>query len=453
MRKSVGSFIVLNRRALLLFGVVLILTGFCIVALQSRAQSNTGNSTPDADPTPETPSVGCTFGPGWTLEAPMPAHVQSPAATSDGTYGYVMGGFDNSTFQPSGVLVRYDPITGLIVLKLPLTIPVSQASAVYAPITNKIYLFGGTDGSFGKTNITQIYDIATDFWSLGTNMPGPGANMFSGYYNGKIYLGGGDDGNQVQSTLLRFDPLTGIFTNLPPIPRATTGAGFGMTSSGQLIVVGGNDAIGTPSRAVQVYDVDPNTWVTKLSPPVAVDYAASVMIPRVVVRLGRQLLDEGTLMVIGGGNAANPFGAGRTTQIYDPAMNTWSSGPNLNVGRYAPAGFTVGGKVFVVGGFDGTTTVGTIESLTINCPSASATVSGRVVSPNGTGLRNATVSMTDSAGVVRTATTSSFGFFSFSSVAGGGTFVFRVQSRLYRYAPVTVTINDNVTLPDFVGLE
>ncbi len=81
------------------------------------------------------------------------------------------------------------------------------------------------------------------------------------------------------------------------------------------------------------------------------------------------------------------------------------------------------------------------------------TVSGKVVTPDGRGLRNATVSMTDAQNVVRTTTTSSFGFFSFANVATGGQYVFRVQSRSYRYSPVTVTINDNLTLPDFVGLE
>ncbi len=81
------------------------------------------------------------------------------------------------------------------------------------------------------------------------------------------------------------------------------------------------------------------------------------------------------------------------------------------------------------------------------------TVSGRVTTPDGRGLRNASVSITDSNNVRRTATTSSFGFFSFEDVAVGGTYVIRVSSRLYRYTPQTVMVNDNLTLPDFVGLE
>ena len=80
-------------------------------------------------------------------------------------------------------------------------------------------------------------------------------------------------------------------------------------------------------------------------------------------------------------------------------------------------------------------------------------VSGRILTSDFRGLRNAAVSMTDSNNVVRTATTSSFGFFSFAGVATGAQYVFRVQSRLYRYSPQTVTVNGDLTLSDFVGLE
>ena len=81
------------------------------------------------------------------------------------------------------------------------------------------------------------------------------------------------------------------------------------------------------------------------------------------------------------------------------------------------------------------------------------TVSGRVLTSDGRGLRNATVSMTSSQGVVRTATTSSFGLFSFDNVIAGDTYTVRIISRLYRYQPQAVQATDNITLPDFVGLE
>ncbi len=84
---------------------------------------------------------------------------------------------------------------------------------------------------------------------------------------------------------------------------------------------------------------------------------------------------------------------------------------------------------------------------------AGASVDGRVLTSDGRGLRNATVSITDSLGASRTATTSSFGFFSFNNVSTGQAYTFRISSRFFRFQPRTVQIDGNLTLADFVGLE
>ena len=43
-------------------------------------------------------------------------------------------------------------------------------------------------------------------------------------------------------------------------------------------------------------------------------------------------------------------------QVYDPATNSWSSGPNLNEQRSFPAGTDVGNTAVAVGGYTGCTT-------------------------------------------------------------------------------------------------
>lgn len=84
---------------------------------------------------------------------------------------------------------------------------------------------------------------------------------------------------------------------------------------------------------------------------------------------------------------------------------------------------------------------------------STASVSGRVLTSDGRGLRNATVSITDSQGLIRLTTTSSFGFFSFDNVNTGQAYTFRISSRFFRFQPRTVQIDGNLTLADFVGLE
>ena len=84
---------------------------------------------------------------------------------------------------------------------------------------------------------------------------------------------------------------------------------------------------------------------------------------------------------------------------------------------------------------------------------ASVTVSGRVTTPNGQGLRNATVTIVDRAGFARTVTTSSFGYYTFDEIAVGETYTIGVASRAYRFASRTVEASSSLTNVDFVGSE
>ncbi|MFT3744439.1 MAG: carboxypeptidase regulatory-like domain-containing protein [Pyrinomonadaceae bacterium] len=88
-----------------------------------------------------------------------------------------------------------------------------------------------------------------------------------------------------------------------------------------------------------------------------------------------------------------------------------------------------------------------------SCPSLTFTISGRVFTPSGQGLRNAIVSLTDAQGTRRTATTSSFGVYGFDNVSAGQTYTLSVSSKRYRFAPKILTANDNLSNVDFIGLE
>lgn len=82
-----------------------------------------------------------------------------------------------------------------------------------------------------------------------------------------------------------------------------------------------------------------------------------------------------------------------------------------------------------------------------------ATVTGRVLTPTGTAVRNAPVSMINAEGVRVVATTSSFGVYTFNNVATGRTYTMTVASKRYRFSPRTMEIGGNLTGVDFVGLE
>ncbi|MEQ1604198.1 MAG: cytochrome c peroxidase [Pyrinomonadaceae bacterium] len=80
-------------------------------------------------------------------------------------------------------------------------------------------------------------------------------------------------------------------------------------------------------------------------------------------------------------------------------------------------------------------------------------ISGRVTTPTGLGLRNAVVVLTDVLGVKRTATTSSFGVYQFSDIPLGNSYTMGIASKRYRFAPRIFDITGNLANFDFVGLE
>jgi len=80
-------------------------------------------------------------------------------------------------------------------------------------------------------------------------------------------------------------------------------------------------------------------------------------------------------------------------------------------------------------------------------------VSGQVTGPDGRPVRNASVSIIDAQGLARRTATSSFGFFAFDALAQGQTYTVSVSSRRYRFSARTISLTNNVTDLNFIGLE
>jgi len=86
-------------------------------------------------------------------------------------------------------------------------------------------------------------------------------------------------------------------------------------------------------------------------------------------------------------------------------------------------------------------------------PAATATVTGRVLTPDGRGLKNAVVSLVDPLNITRQVTTNSLGFYTFENVQTGQIDTIRVTSKLYRFASQNVNVNGDLANIDFSGQE
>jgi uncharacterized delta-60 repeat protein len=80
-------------------------------------------------------------------------------------------------------------------------------------------------------------------------------------------------------------------------------------------------------------------------------------------------------------------------------------------------------------------------------------ITGRVTSPTGQPLRNVVVTMTDPQGGRRSATTSTFGVYSFTNIPLAGVFTISATSKRYRFTPRVVDVNGPLSSVDLTGLE
>jgi N-acetylneuraminic acid mutarotase len=333
----------------------------------------TPTPTPTATPTAAgtaTPTPTCTAGgtPGpWTQAAPVAVDHYGGFMDSDGTFAYEGGGYSFSAGDNINEFGRFDPVANAWIPLAPVPdLNNGEASGVYAPNVNKLFVFGGDRASTGTVvNTTRIYDIATGVWSTGAVMPDVRAFMGSGYYNGKIYLVGGYTTGNVDPSfgqVWEYDPVLNTWnTSRASMPITMGGPGFGIVN-GHIYIAGGRNLANTNLNTLYDYDIGADTWTQRANLPTGINVPGSAVI-------------GGKLWVFGGGNPflgsavsikSNDMGVRRpdTTnilQVYDPATNTWTSGPALNQQRSFPAGTHVGNTAVAVGGYTGTGTTASVE--------------------------------------------------------------------------------------------
>jgi hypothetical protein len=110
--------------------------------------------------------------------------------------------------------------------------------------------------------------------------------------------------------------------------------------NGLIYAIGGelDFLTGTPTAAVEAYDPVTDTWTSK----------APLGVPRSA--LGSAVLN-GKIYVMGGiASAVAPYTVEGSVEMYDPALDLWTTLPPLPTARYGVEGFAAGGKVYAVGG-------------------------------------------------------------------------------------------------------
>jgi hypothetical protein len=136
----------------------------------------------------------------------------------------------------------------------------------------------------------------------------------------------------------------------------------------------------------------------------------------------------------GGGNGGGRFGGGGGGSSYVAASGTNITRTDGETG-------------------DGSGQNGSISVAPVTPSAASVSIGGRVTTPNGRGIMNVRLTLTDSSGQIRTATTTSLGDYRFDDVEVGDTYILSATGKRYTFSqPVQIlNINEETTEVNFIA--
>ncbi len=222
--------------------------------------------------------------------------------------------------------------------------PTARTMLSSGVVNGKIYAIGGYTGSYSTSTSNIVgtaeeYDPATNTWATKTSMPTARKGLAAAVVNGKIYAIGGSGncaGNCAGSTVEEYDPATDTWAMKAPMP--TPRGGTGAVVNGKIYVIGGY-----MMNTVEEYDPIANTWATKASMPTAREGLTSAVV-------------NGKIYAIGGGqrDINNNIIELATVEVYDSVLDTWLPKAPMPTARDGLTSQVVNGKIYAIGGFNGT---------------------------------------------------------------------------------------------------
>jgi len=145
--------------------------------------------------------------------------------------------------------------------------------------------------------------------------------------------------------------------------------------------------------------------------------------------------------------------AGNPPYTLDQSVIASGGGTSADAGNLYSIAGTIGQPV---AGTTGTNLPYSVQGGFFTSPplaptAAAVTISGRVLTPVGRGLRNAYVVLTDASGNTQMAQTSAFGYFRFSDVPAGETYIVSVVSKRFSFTPQVVSVTEEITGLNFIA--
>jgi N-acetylneuraminic acid mutarotase len=313
------------------------------------------------------PAVGSTDG-YWVAKAPAPEPIGGQpghVAELNGKIYAVTSGQNLWKYDPTTnnwtaqTRSEYDPINKTWEEKpsLPKAVDVYEVAAC----AGKLYVFGARNSGTTSYNVIEIYNPVTSIWQVEIESLPINLYVQPIVVNDKIYIIGGthqagfavivyDKTNQV------YDTKTGTWTTMAALPMGVANYASAVLDNKIYLFGGTNNSwpgrqyvVSQYTNVVQIYDVVNDSWT--FGAPVSTEMCsmAAAAIPGTSGTTQIYLAGGRYTEYLGNEGAVLGFPPVNTTQIYDPATNTWTTGPQMLTARSGLSLINVNNKVVCFG--------------------------------------------------------------------------------------------------------
>lgn len=282
----------------------------------------------------------------WTTVAPSHTPKWVGFSVMYNNKMYVFSGFDNPEVHTTPKVEVYDPVTDTWNYLADMPSPVTHAGITID--SDKIYVAGGFLGGLAgdpNSNLLQIYNITTNTWSNGPNLPAKSGGNALVRVGKQLHSFGGlledrQTGAPDHFVLDLNNPGNG-WTNAATIPMPRCHFATACVA-GKIYAFGGQTGHDGPYQDVnyvQVYDPSTDIWTRLKDMP----YPRSHSEPATFVMDGKVYLT--------GGRTTGETIIDKVT-YYDPATDTWTEDIPLPAGvtLFGPAAEVIGNEIFVSNG-------------------------------------------------------------------------------------------------------
>lgn len=296
----------------------------------------------------------------WRDEAPLPVARDELRAVALGSRIYILAGHqsaDSGGLESVSQVDVYDPATGKYSRAPDTPIPLDHSAVV--AYEGDLYLVGGDSNGQSSAGLWR-YTPGEEAWQELPSMPTPRGGHAAEVIGDRLYvLGGTTESAFVNQDLLPltsleiFDFRTGEWSSGPDMPTGRHHFDAAVLD-GQLYAIGGRTAGDYSLDAAERYDPDSGEW-EQLAP--------------LPLGAGGQTMEAaaGEVLVLGGGDDLEMW-ITPATWAYDPQRDEWRRLADPAVPRHGHASAVLGDRVYVFGGAPcaGFGRTASVESLAVD---------------------------------------------------------------------------------------